>query len=186
MFYLNAAQKISDVLGITSAFNKSTIDRVESNLSSKDSLMLIISDSYLEMDAYLEENDRKSVSALLACGGWVEGLYLATKVAAQSSKNNQILNHIADQKLSLENLLGLLSDYPNDETILSMISSLNALKSIFDKIEMKAPENQKVTVDPTTKVATIGGDNQKPAAISAEILKDITEKTAEIRSSIIN
>ena len=186
MFYLKAAQKLADELGITNAFNKNTIDRVETNLSSKDSLMRIISDSYLEMDAYLGENDRKNVSALLASGGWVEGLYLATKVAEKSSNNTAIIAHIADQKLSLENLLGLLGGYPDDENILSMVTSLNALKAIYDKIETKTPENQNVTVDPSTKVATIGSSNEKPTVISVEVLKAITEKIAEIRNSIIN
>lgn len=186
MFYLKAAQKLSDELGITNAFNKNTVDRIEANLNSRDSLMQIISDSYLEIDSYLEENERQNISALMVAGGWVEGLHLATKVAMQNPTNKDMMARIADQKVSLDNLLGLLSSYPEDESILSIVNPLLSLKAIFDKINAPAPTNQKVTVNEKTHVATIGGDNDVPAVISPEQLKAISEKTEEIRNSIIN
>jgi len=92
MNYFAAAKKIADALGITSAFAASTITRVHDNLNNRDSLIAIISDSYWETDAYLKENKRSSVSGLVISGGWIEALYISTKLATKTANNKEIIS----------------------------------------------------------------------------------------------
>ena len=78
MFYMNCAKKLADGLGITSAFDAETMERIEANMNNRDSLMNIINDAYWVADGYLKENEQDFLSALIISGGWIEGLYLGT------------------------------------------------------------------------------------------------------------
>ncbi len=184
MIYLKAAQKLTDALGISSAFNKSSVERIEKNMNNKDSLMNIISESYLATDAFLTENERQNVSALIIAGGWVEGLYIATKMAQAAPDNAVVKSRIAEQKLSLENLIGLLSSYQNDESVKTILGSLNDLKVIYSEVPSPAAET-KVTVDPKTNTTELGANTEKKE-ISNEIIKKISDKVSEIRTQITN
>lgn len=182
MQYLKAAQKLSDALGISSAFNKDVVERIQTNMNNKDSLMNIISDSYLETDAFLNENERQNISALIISGGWIEGLYLASKMAYVAPRNEVLLGRIAEQKLSLDNLLGLLSAYQQHESVKELTIKLNELKAIFATIDLSTGEST-VSVDPKTKTTTIGSD-AKANTLNEEQLKKIASKVAEIRTVI--
>ena len=75
--YMRSAQKLSDLLGISDAFDIATIQSIEKNLDNKDSLLYIISNSYRKADDYLQTSDRKHIGALVIVGGWIESLHFA-------------------------------------------------------------------------------------------------------------
>jgi hypothetical protein len=80
---------------------------MEQNRNDRDSLLSIISETYWQVDAYLKENGRDNISALMIAGGWVEGLYIATQVAAQHD-TPELRQRIAEQRLPLADLLELV------------------------------------------------------------------------------
>ncbi len=181
MLYLKCASDLANGLGIGDVFGPATIGRVEANMKNKDSLLEIISDAYWTADAYLKENDRPSTSALVIAGGWIEGLYIATRIA-KTTKNDEIMNRIGEQKLSLENLIGLMENTPAEEVITKLTAELKELKVIYDKIEMSS-EKPVTSTDVTTHVTTIDGGSK--VNITKELLADITLKIEVIRSNII-
>ena len=184
MLYLACSKKLADGLGISEVFSDDVISRMEANMGNKDSLLTIISDSYWEADAYLKENDRASVSALLIAGGWIEGLYIATRVEEslrKSKKNELIVERIAEQKLSLENLINLMDSYKNDETLAGLSAQLKDLKVDFDKVSSAGSETS--VSESKNGVATIGGDNT--FSMSPETLNAISSKIGKIRKSIV-
>ena len=81
MFFTSCAKKLADRLGVSNAFDDATLERMEKNMNNRDSLLSIISETYWTVDAYLKENERDNISALMIAGGWVEGLYIATQVS---------------------------------------------------------------------------------------------------------
>lgn len=184
MFYLSCAKKLADGLGITKAFDKQVLDRIEANLDNKDSLLTLISDSYWESDAYLKENERANVSAFIIVGGWIEGLYLATKINADKPGNNDIKTRIAEQKYSLGNLFGLLKTYKSDENIQALMDDLSPLQKIYDEIEVSAVQPT-VTTDEKTQVTTIGGGSES-LTVSDEKIKQISDEIGRIRTKIIS
>lgn len=184
MFYMESAKRLSDELGISSAFNKSTIDRIQENIDKQDSLMVIISGAYYEVDAYLQENERQNISTLVICGGWIEGLHLATQLALKSPKNTDLQARIIDQKMTLESILNMLSAYPEDEALLSIANPLLSLKQIYDGIKVEASSST-VSKDPKTNKTVIGADAPKQV-LTLEQLKAISDKIEEIRNGIIN
>jgi hypothetical protein len=152
MLYMNSSKKMADGLGITSAFNAETLERMEKNINNRDSLMTIINDAFWSADAYLKENGQDNLSALIIAGGWIEGLYLGTQSLNHETPNEELMQKIADQKYSINNLMELMGTY-NDKEIGKMALKLAKIKATYDKIE----EIEAETTVSKDAVPTIGG-----------------------------
>lgn len=183
MLYLACAKKLADDLGITSAFSEEKIVRIEENMSNRDSMLAMISDSYWEIDAYLQENERGNVSAYIITGGWIEGIYLGCKIERKlkaSGKNKDIAKRIAEQKASLDNLIALLESYASPDSFGDLIDDLKGLQAIYATIKESETETTATTnADGST---TIGGGSV--FEITEEQLSAIDKKVTEIRTKI--
>jgi len=183
MLYLRCTNKLATSLGISGAFDENTTSRLEANLDNRDSLLTIISDSYWNADSYLKDNGQPGVSALIIAGGWMEGLYIATQIAA-STKNEEISTRIGEQKLSLDNLVALMDSYKTaNEGVNDMYTQLSELKKIYDAIPAAAAGETVASTDKTTGTTTIG--NKSTYKLTPEQLKAISDKAAQIRNKII-
>ena len=69
MLYLQCARTLGNELGMEQVFDEETIDRIDWNLEIKDSMQVIITEIFWEMNSYLEEEDRESISTLIIVGG---------------------------------------------------------------------------------------------------------------------
>jgi hypothetical protein len=179
MFYMNCAKKLADGLGVTSAFDAETMERIETNMNNRDSLMNIINDSYWIADSYLKENGQDYLSALIISGGWVEGLYLGSATLDKDNPNAELMASIADQKYSLDNLIGLIELYDHPE-VDKMKVHLQNLKTSFDKI---ATETTETTVSTKDEMATIGGGSS--LTYTKENILEIAATVKTIRDEII-
>ncbi len=179
--YLNSAKKLADELGVSGAFDTKTLERFQKNLGNKDSMLLLVGVAYHSSDAYLKNNDRSDVSALVLAGGWIESLYFATNVYKTKS-NEDVKRRIAEQKSSLQSLIKLLTQYYSQPEYTEFIDNLNDLSTVFDGVEFKYTY-EKPTTDAEKKVTTI---NSKTAVkISPEQIESITQKIKSIRSQIV-
>lgn len=182
MLYTSCAQKLAKKLDVNAAFNEEVVGRLEKNRNNRDSLLSIISETYWHVDAYLKENQRDNISALMVTGGWVEGLYIATQVT-KSHDTAELRQRIAEQRFPLVDLLELVKTYsPDDAAIGSVLTDLEALQALYSDVEMPSGNS---TVTEENGVATIGG-TAPTASLTDEQLKMITEKVATIRASYIN
>jgi hypothetical protein len=179
MFYMNCTKKLSDGLGITSAFDAATMERLEEHMNNRDSLMIIINDAFWIADAFLKENDQDNLSALIIVGGWIEGLYIGTQILDKENPDEKLMKKIADQKFSLSNLVELLSTYENND-VKEVAEKLQNLKVIYDNI---TEEEEEITVDNTEEVATIGGGST--LSFEKGTIFEITEEIEKIRNEII-
>lgn len=182
MLYVSCTKRMADDLGITSAFDSKKMERIEENINRKDSMLNIISDSYWIADAYLKENQRANISAMIITGGWIEGLYIATRLAGNSVSNSGLVKRIAEQKYSLDNLYALVNSYEKSEDINVILKDINALKAIFDELEIVSTSGENTT-DPETGVTTIG--SSKEIKITEEQLASITSTVESIRNKYI-
>ncbi|HMZ50405.1 MAG TPA: hypothetical protein PLP28_15580, partial [Flavobacteriales bacterium] len=98
MLYTACAQNLAKRLDVANAFGQETVDRMEKNRNDRDSLLDIISSTYWDVDAYLKDNGRDNISALMIAGGWVEGLYMATQVC-KTHDTPELRQRIADEVL---------------------------------------------------------------------------------------
>lgn len=182
MQYMGICKKLADGLGITNAVNENTVKRLENNLNNKDSLLSIISDTYMETDMYLKSNDRASTAALVVAGGWVEGLFISVNVANNNKSNTDILERVADQKVILDNLLGLLESYKSDAAVSAFISDLAALKTALAKAGQKEVPSGEVMTDEAAGKTILPETSE--TSITPEVLAEITKAAADLRTKI--
>lgn len=183
IIYLSCTKKLADNLGVTKAFDENTIERMESNVENRDSLLNIVSETYYMLDAYLKENDRDHISAMVIAAGWVEGLYLAATIAHREKEPEAaLLTRIAEQKLSLDNLVDLVTAYNSKNQLDDILDDLSKIEASFNDVSIK---KQKTTVHEAEDGTTIIG-GETSSKISPETLSEITKVVSEIRQRYVS
>lgn len=184
MVYMNCTGKLADALHVSAAFSPDRQSRLESNMNNRDSVLSIITDSYWDCDALLHENRQQQASALMIAGGWIEGLYLACKIAEETN-SNEIRVRIVEQRSSLDKLVVLL-DKQNNPDVKPVADQLRQLKVLFDALPKSSDKSPVVSTDDNSGVTTIG-DNSDPAPVSLNALefKGILDQVSTIRNGII-
>jgi hypothetical protein len=188
ILYMKTAQKMAEGLDISDAISNETLELLEEKLDERDEVMDIISETFLNSSAYLKENQREDVAAIVLVGGWIEGLYLATKLVGDKPLNdNELVDRILEQKLSFNIVRRVLADNLEDESgkknedILSLIKELQPLKVAFDKVEVKTTESK--PVDEDANVTTIV--SQTTVSVTPADFEIIKKVIDEIRTSFI-
>lgn len=182
--YLSATKKLAEELGILNAIDQSYVDRMESNVNNRDSLMHIISETFMNSNSFLKENDRASTAAIILVGGWVEGLYIASQIAKNTEQNDELIGRIADQKLSLSTLMSLLEEYEeSDANIAAIMPQLEELKAIFDRIQNASTP---LIIETDTAAGKTVLRNDSETSVSPEVFESICAKAEALRNSIVN
>ena len=179
--YYVTVKKMGDDLGISSAINEDVMKRVQSNLGNNDTLTKITEDVFYSAYEKLEQNDKGSSLALVVAGGWVEALYISTKINDKYIQDSPITNRIAEQKLSLDNLLEYLKKYESEEQISSTIKAMEDLKVVFDGIKQEESASS-LTKNKAGKRVLGGGTK---ISITEDQYKQLVEKVAALRTMII-
>lgn len=133
--YLAASKKLADQLGILNVISDTTMQKIEASIGDKNKILNIVSETFMSSSAYLEENDRGETAALIVLGGWIEGLYLSLElVGGDVNSNPDLVAVIAEQKFSLEDLIGLLELYKDNKDIALLNTQLKELKEVYEKL----------------------------------------------------
>ena len=104
--YMNAAKSMADGLGILDVIQQEDIDRLEENIHNTEVIMEIVSQTYLNSNSYLEDNNQPAIASMVLTGGWLEGLYISTQLVDMKDFNgNKLVGRIIDQKLSIDILI---------------------------------------------------------------------------------
>jgi len=134
--YLNAMHKLSTDLGIPDDKFMLSKTRIENNITNKDSLVKIANEIYSISESYLKENERESAAAFIVAGGWTEAMYIATTLVSNQEKDLELIERIAEQRQSLDNLIALLKKYEKEIAIKEFLSKLFDLRTSFAKFEV--------------------------------------------------
>jgi hypothetical protein len=180
--YLITIQKISKKLHIPEEEGNNMLSNVEAHLDNRDSVIQIITKSYSNTDTYLKENGQANVAALILIGGWIEGMYIAFEAQHNAIDSNMIKRRLAEQKLSFNNLMDLMSDFKDDSTIVHFQSQFEAIKKEYDKIKINVNTNA-VEVDTINQFTTIEAASE--VTFSNENLEAIRKIISDIRKEII-
>lgn len=176
--YFSVLKILANDIGISNAFDQSTIQRIEKNMGNKDSLLYILSNTYRKADAFLKDNDRNANAVLILAGGWIESLYILTKVSSEKP-SDKIFQRIAEQKHPLDNLIKIMSPYYNNSSEhVAMTDQLIELAYEFDgveyKYEFKPPthdKEKKLTIVNSVSTIKIDQDQVKKIALKVEALR---------------
>jgi hypothetical protein len=171
--YFNAMQKLAEEMGIPADYFKNAAGRFDRNINNKDSLMKIANEIYMASDDYLRDNERYAASAQMIMGGWIEAIHIASDIAV-STKDIDIIERLAEQRISLGNVIGMLEDYAGDVVIMQNLQKLKMLQSLFDTFIVHvdsgfnpvSPEGKKIIQENVDKINQISRQiNQIRSAI---------------------
>jgi hypothetical protein len=178
--YFVTIKKLGDDIGISTAINEKTANRISANIGNPDSLATISNDLYFTTFDHLESNERGNTLALVMAGGWIESIYMVTSMEPNFKKDSPLVTRVAEQKFTLDNLIDFMKKYEKDEDVAAIIKQLGELKAEFDKIE-----DQKGSATMTVKKGKriLGGGSGK-MTVTPEQYKAIVQKTAAIRNAI--
>ena len=138
--YYNTAKKLASQLGMEETFNQ-FVNRFESNSNNRDSLTRVIDDAYSATDAYLRSNKRLETASQVLAGSWLECQYLTVKSLLKATRNadNEILyKRVWEQRLYLDNITKLLSEFADNDEVKKIKSDYEALLAIY-----KEPSDEK-------------------------------------------
>jgi hypothetical protein len=151
MLFMSAAQGLSAELDIVGIFNEELFTRLENNLSDKDSIMDIVSYTYMETDFYLQENDRSVIAKAILAGAWIEGLYIATHLKTEAENSTAIWERIGEQKRALTNLINMVEDC-NEPQLQKFITNLRKLETAFENVDITRVPNESDSIHINTSI----------------------------------
>lgn len=183
--FLAAIKSLANDLNIGQFFDIETIGRLASNSKNLDSLLLITTQNFNEINSYLQNQSRSQISVLLLTGGWIEAMQIICQTAEKNPKNKDLPEKIGEQKIILEQLTLLLSFYEKDQNMASLLKDLRDLETAYKNVEIITtykPASMKV-VD---GVAVITDNSTTSVQITPEDVKNITQLINTTRSKTIN
>lgn len=181
--YLSTVKGLADDIKVGQFFDFETLKRLATNNNNYDSLLYVSTDNFNKMDGFLREQKRGELSVLMISGAWLEGLYIATQVNAQSN-NKELKERIGFEKINLDNILVILNAYKQDKYFAGIVSEFDKLKAIYDKVkityEYKEPETKEVNGQ-----LVIVNNSKSTVNISDEQVKEITSTLSQVRANLV-
>ena len=182
--YLSSIKELADELNIGQFYDFETIRRLSANSENADSLLLITLSNFEKINGFLHEKRRSDQSVLILVGGWLEGLHISCQIAAKD-KNPQLDEKIGEQKILIDQMLLLVSNFKSDKNMAALALDLRQLKNVYDKVTITY-----TYVEPEMKevdgVLTIVDKSESKVNITPQQIKEIATIIAQIRGKIIN
>lgn len=178
--YLASIKQLSDKLGVSSAFDGPTMERIKNNITNKDSMLVLVGLAYRASDAYLKDNERTDISSLILAGGWIESIHFSL-MALQAKPSDQIRYRIAEQKQALNSIIKILGGV-NMTDVPELMAQLHDLSGVYEGIKFTYNFVEPVT-DTVKKITYINSTTR--VDVSEEQLSQISNKINQIRTKII-
>ncbi len=177
--YMAASKKMAENLGILNAIDNTVIQRLEENVNNREVIMDIISETFLSTNSILEENDRVAIGSIILVGGWIEGLYIATSLVDNLSvADNELIDRIVDQKLSLGTVLKLLEQHASNPDVRDVTKDILELKAIYDQIQISSSQVEAVQQGGVTTLRS-----QNVVTVTPDTFQKLKQKVQAIRKS---
>lgn len=176
--YFKTVKTMGDQIGVSTAIKPEILKRLESNIGTPDSLAVITDDVYFSSFETLEDSKQGPTLALVVAGGWIESIFIATNLAKYEEKS-PIIERLADQKYTLENLIEFLKKHEGDANVAAVKKDFEGLLAEFNKINEKDAVAAKTKE--SGKTAMLGGGKQ--LVMSQDVYNAIVAKIKEIRNS---
>lgn len=180
MKYFKTVKTMGDQIGVSTAIKPEVLKRLEKNIGSADSLAVITDDVYFSSFEALEDSKQGPTLALVVAGGWLESIYIASNLAKYEA-NSPVVERLADQKYTLENLIEFLKKHETDVNVASVKADFEGILDEFNKIAEKDAATASAGKGKDNKAVTLTGGKQ--LMMSQETYNSIKEKIKSVRNS---
>ncbi len=172
--YYLACKKLGDQLGLANAFNTDIQGRLEKNLTHGDSLDVLANEAYYGAYQKLQAEQMGTALSLVLAGGWVESMHLVMAQMNGYDESSPLLSRIAEQKVSLEQLIDMMEAAKDDVNIAPTRQRLMAIRDIYDQLNVvrtphtgKSPSGRMVLGDDVSVSITAAKYDELRAAVTA-------------------
>ncbi len=183
LLYMGAVKLLADGLKLGKFFDISTLKSLNKNSENIDTIIYYTNKSFEEINQYLKNQKRPEVSSEILLGGWLESLYLATKMY-RLYPGKELKETIGQQKITLDNIYLIYSTYQNKKSFKELINNINDLKKIYDKINITYQYHP-----PTSKevngVLVVQDNSKNSIEITDQHILEISSLTEIIRNKMI-
>lgn len=183
--YLQPIEQLAEGLNIGQFFEIETIGRLAANSKNLDSLLLLTTKNFNDINLYLSSQARSNLSVLLLTGGWLEAMHITCQLSSKDPNNKVLQDTIGEQQIILEQIILLLKFYEADENMASLLKDLTNLQAAFEKIKIttvyKAPTSEVVN-----GVVVVKDNSTTSVEITPQDVNNIKNITSEIRNKIIS
>jgi hypothetical protein len=184
--YMASIKELANGLNIGQFFDIETIGRLATNSKNLDSLLLITTQNFNDINHYLQTQNRSNLSVLFLTGGWLEALHITCEVAASNPQNQQLQETIGEQKIILENILLLLSFYKeSDPNMATLLTDMEELKKIYDNVNITYTYKES-TFEIVDGVMVIKDNSSSSIEITPEDIASIRATATSIRNKVIS
>jgi len=180
--YMAVSKRMAEGLGILNAIDNTIVQRLEENVNNREAIMDIISESLLNTSSILEEDDRVAISSVILVGGRIEGLYIATSLVDDVKQDdNELVDRIIDQKLSLSTVVNLLEQHKDNSDVNEVLGDIKALAAVYEKIQISFSGVEAVEQEGQTTVLR----SKNVVSVNPTVFNELRNKVASIRTKYI-
>jgi len=171
--YLEAVGSVAEEIRVTGAINEELIENARTNVEYLDSLYNVSNEAFVNMLYFCEKNQRPNTIILISAGAFLESMYLAINLVKDFDNAEQIIEHLAEQKYAIDNLMLFAESLADDNNIAAIVEDMKPIKDIYDGIETGSGMT---TVEKSGSNKLVIGGGSKPAMTREEFeaLRDIT------------
>jgi hypothetical protein len=175
-------REMSNKLGIPDSYLTEPIKRIQSDISEPDTILFLMNDAYLKMEAHLREGGRESTAGLMIMGGWVEAMFISTQLVYNPQKPDpEVIQKIAQQKYTLTTLLSFLKNYYDDPVVVYYSKKLKYLKNYFDSFDIYFKKGD-LEIDTAKQVFRSTGSKM---TVTVETLNRIRDYVSILRTEMV-
>jgi hypothetical protein len=189
--YLETVKTLSEEININEAVDEAMVKKARDNVEYLDSLYIISNDAFMNILSFCEINERSNSVVMLSAGAFTESLYLAVNMMDDYGTAGQLLQHLADQKYTIDNFMMFAHSLDSDDPgVKSTIRDLEKIQAIYHEIK---PGTGGVTVKSSTpsgenqtKKLVIGGsENSSQPSLSEEEFDSLKAAVIELRTNMV-
>lgn len=184
--YLSTIKDLATELNIGQFFNMEMIGRLAANSDNLDSLLLITTQNFNDINQYLQTQNRSSLSVLFLTGGWLEALHITCEVENVNPGNKQLQETIGAQKIILDNITQLLELYKgSDKNMTNLLADMQLLKRSFEKVSITSVYKPS-SYELVDGVMVVKDNSSSTVEITQEDVDNIRAAANSIRTKIIS
>lgn len=182
---LSTIKRLADGLRVGQYFDFETLKRLSVSKSNLDSLLFISVNSYNQIDEYLRDNNRGSISALMIAGVWIEGQYLASQVAL-GNHDEVLRDRIGEQKIILGDLLMLLRPYRESSAeYTSLYNMMETIAGTYRDVRITYRLGEPETVEQDGRLVMVQHE-ESIVEMSDDQLAEIAAISKDVRTKLID
>jgi hypothetical protein len=186
MDYMISIRDLADKLKIGQFFDLETIKKLSDKKDDIDGLINESQMNFQKMNDYLQKQNRGKVSVAMIMGGWIEGLYLSAKIAQLNPTSQELLDNVAQQKLSLSTIELFLELYSSDKYFADFKNDFNELVKAYDKVDIVYYDGEVTYTEDADGNLIVEDTSTSEMVISQSDLNAIEKRIQTIRKKLVN